>query len=166
RTLSIRGDFVTQLTAPMKRQSRTLTIVLHIADIMGATFVDKTATLTGIASQVNFKTNETMKPAALVKPDFKPDNGSGELKASVELLGIIPEKNQILSFQLLYEKVGQQKNPINIQINLTEPLKSFNENKNIPMEVKCDLLDINGNISEWEIGEIEDKGSIEIIWGK
>ncbi|KAA6319494.1 hypothetical protein EZS27_030619 [termite gut metagenome] len=164
-TLNIKGDFVTQLTASMKRQSRTLKIVLYIKDILGVTFVDKTATLTGIASQVNFETNEVMKPAVRVKPDFKPDvdgskNGISEFKASVELLGIIPEERQILSFTMLYDKVGQQKD-IEITIDLTESLKSFNANKNIPMELKCDILNINGNISEWEIGE---DGSIEVVW--
>jgi hypothetical protein len=166
QALSIKGDFVTQLAAPMKRQSRTLKIILYIKDILGVTFVDKTATLTGIASQVNFETNETMKPTVRVHPDFKLDvdgsknGGISEFKASVELLGIIPEERQILSFTMLYEKGGLQ--DIEIKIDLTESLKSFNVNKNIPMELKCDILNINGNISEWEIGE---GGSIEVIWG-
>jgi hypothetical protein len=161
-TLNIREDFVTQITAPMKRQSRTLTLILNIDDLLGVTIVDKTATLTGIASQVNYETDEIMKPVVL-RPDFNTKNGISELRASVELLGIIPENDQVLSFTMLYGKNGQQKDPIDIHIDLTEPLKSFNENKNIPMELRCNLLNINGNISEWEIGE---EGSIEIIWGK
>jgi hypothetical protein len=158
--LDIKGDFVTQITASMKRQSRTLTIVLYIDDdIVGATFVDKTAALTGIASQLNYETDEVMK-SAVVKPVFKIDNESGELRASVVLLGIITEKSQILSFTMLYQKSGRPKD-VEINIDLTESLKDFNANKNIPMELKCDILGINGNISEWEI---EDEGQDEVIW--
>jgi hypothetical protein len=168
-TLDIKGDFVTQITASMKRQSRKLTILLHIDDMLGVTPIDKTATLTGIASQVGYETNEIMglkSPVLFVKPDFKlydNKNKKSEFRASVELLGIVPENNQILSFTMLYEKDGQQKDPINIHIDLTESLRSFNVNKNIPMELNCNLLSVNGDISEWEIGE---DGYIELIWGK
>jgi hypothetical protein len=81
----------------------------------------------------------------------------------MELLGVVPESinRQILSFGLIYNDKRGEKKEVKIDIDLTGFMKSFNENRNIPLILKCNVLGINGEIAKWEM--VEEDSQI-VLW--
>jgi hypothetical protein len=43
-------------------------------------------------------------------------------------------------------------------------MKSFNNDKNTPLVLKCNILEIGGEIGEWEVGEVENGSHVVIPW--
>jgi hypothetical protein len=164
KNVLIEADKVIKVEGKMESQVRKLEIILNVKDVSSSNIEidDKTASLTGVASKWDYETN-TAESEAVVRPEFKVYNDD-EFRASVELLGIFPKSanGQNLSFGLIYNDILNKKE-VTINIDLTRFMESFNESKNIPMILKCNVLGINGEIAEWEIGEVENDSQV-IQW--
>jgi hypothetical protein len=159
----IEPDKVLKVEGKMESQVRKLVIILNVKDVSSSNVAidDKTAVLTGIASKWNYETNTAVYESK-VRPEFKIYN-ENEFRASIELLGVVSKSAQRLSFGLIYSDKWGEKKEIKIDIDLTEYMKSFNDNKSTPLVLKCNVLGVNGGIAEWEIGEVEN-GSYVILW--
>jgi hypothetical protein len=151
----IEADKVIKVEGKLEPQVRKLVIILNVKGVSSSNVEidDKTASLTGIASKWNYETN-TAVIETNVRPEFKVYN-EDEFRASMELLGIVPESvnGQHLSFGLIYSDKWGGKKEVKIGIDLTEFMKSFNDDKNTPLVLKCNVLRVNGEIAKWEVVE-------------
>jgi hypothetical protein len=97
-----------------------------------------------------------------VKPEFKRRDNTDELVASVDLLGIVPDskEGQVLFFKILY-KDGSEERTIDFKMDLTFWMQTFNTNKHIPMVLRCNIWEAEGEIIGWEVVEGD---SQTIIW--
>ncbi|KAA6304225.1 hypothetical protein EZS27_044131, partial [termite gut metagenome] len=139
KAVLIEADKVIKIEGKMESQVRKLVIILNVKDVSSSNVAidDKTASLTGIASKWNCETN-TAVAEAKVRPEFEVYN-EDEFRASIELLGIVPQSEQKLSFGLIYSDKEKEK-AVKIDIDLTEIMKSFNDDKNTPLVLKCNVL--------------------------
>ncbi|KAA6303857.1 hypothetical protein EZS27_044502 [termite gut metagenome] len=61
---------------------------------------------------------------------------------------------------LIYSDKEKEK-AVKIDIDLTEIMKSFNDDKNTPLVLKCNVLGVDGEIAGWEV--VEEDSQI-ILW--
>jgi hypothetical protein len=165
--LLVKEDRVNKITGEMKPMVRSLTLILKVRDLStsGAyvTLIDGSAVLTGIVSQWNYMSDSPVIGSEVkVKPEFHQGEDLGEFITSLELLGVVPDskEGQVLSLKLLYNDGGKEKT-IEVIVDLTFSMKAFNTSKHIPMKLRCNIWDAEGEIVGWEV---VDNSSDSVIW--
>lgn len=119
RNIYINADDTLRVTAPMKQLVRRLDVQLTATDGDYSRVQKATATLSGIASAIDIKTENRSKPAQ-AKNIFS-RNGK-EFSLFFRLLGIIPDQNQTLTVDILFTDGSS----LSVKSDLTEFLKEFN----------------------------------------
>jgi hypothetical protein len=161
--VGIKEDMLNKVTGEMKQLVRRLTLILKIKNLSAsAGVIDGSAVLTGVASQLNYKNNSVISESEVkVKLEFK--QNMDEFVASVDLLGVVPDskEGQILSFKLLYNDEGTER-IVDGKVDLTFWMKTFNTNKHIPMVLRCNIWEAEGEIIGREV--VEEKDSQVLIW--
>lgn len=130
---AVYADFKEEaITAVMQQQVRQLTIELTITEGNPEHITSTTATLTGIANNLNFKTNTHSGTNLSVSPVFT-RNGN-KLTAVVRLLGTVAEP-QILTLDITFTDGRTQQ----VVSNISSYLPEFNINKHIPLAISANL---------------------------
>jgi hypothetical protein len=163
--MEIKEDMVNKVSGEMKQLVRKLILILKIKDLSTpyVSVIDGSAVLTGVASKLDYMIDNVIPGSEVkIKPEFRREDNSGELIASLDLLGIISDskEGQVLYFKLLYNDEGKEK-VVDVKVNLTLSMRTFNTNKYIPMVLRLNVLNVEGDISKWEV---IDGGSQVVIW--
>jgi hypothetical protein len=162
--IGVEEDMVNKVSGEMKQLVRKLILILKIKDLSTpyASVIDESTLLTGIVSKLDYETDKIISESEVkVKPEFRRES-TGEFIASLDLLGVVPDskEGQVLSFKLLYNDGGKEKT-IDVKIDLTPSMETFNTNKHIPMVLRLNMLNTEGEIIGWEV---IDGGSQAVIW--
>lgn len=143
------ADFkVETITAVMQQQVRQLKIELTITEDNPERIASTTATLSGVANVLDFKTNTYSGANLLVSPAFiRNDN---KLTTIVRLLGISGE-SQKLTLDVTFTDSRTQR----IESDLSGLLFGFNTDKHVPLNLSADLntpvgAGFTATITEWK----------------
>lgn len=120
------------ITAVMQQHIRQLTIELTVKEGDPERIASTTATLTGIANSIDFKSNTHSGTNLSVAPVFT-RNGN-KLSATVRLLGAVAEP-QILTLDIAFSDGRTQ----HIESDVSSTLANFNTNKHIPVTASANL---------------------------
>lgn len=132
-TEAVYVDFkVETITAVMQQQVRQVTIELTVTEGDPERIASTAATLTGIANNLDFKTNAHSGVNLSVSPVFT-RNGN-KLTAIVRLLGVASE-TQKLTLDITFADDSTQ----HIESDVSNLLAGFNTNKHIPLSISADL---------------------------
>lgn len=166
QTLSVQQDDTLRTTVKMQQRIRQLTLVLKLQPGDETRFKSVTATLSGIASTVDLRTGALSATGnELLAPSFElltnAEDGLPRLKATVRLLGIIPDASQKLMVTVTMK--NDTKHPI--PSDLTARLKNFSQSVE-PLVLDADFelpveMGASGSINDWVPGLDDGQGNIE-----
>lgn len=166
QTLDVQKDDTLRTTVKMQQRIRQLTLVLKLKAGDEERFQSVTATLSGIASTVDLRTGALSATGnQLLAPSFKlitdAEDGLPRLKATVRLLGIIPDASQKLVVTVTMK--DNSEHPINS--DLTDQLKKFSQSvEPLPLDADFELpvdMGASGSINDWVPGLDKGQGNVE-----
>lgn len=132
RTIDVAADNTLEVTVPVKQLVRLLNVELSVTEGDHSRVQSATATLDGVASQVDIVTCE--RAAAAKSRNALVQDGS-KFTTSFRLSGIIPAASQTLTVSILYTDGDTQQ----IDSDITELLAGFNDRME-PMKLAGNLL--------------------------
>lgn len=159
--VTIEKDTDYAFTAPMKQQTRELTLVLEPTGDAADRITEIALHLTGVAGTLDFATDTYGAASNVELPFTKITEGAdaGKWTATVRLLGVTGGE-QLLTGEIRY--TDSNPIPTTLKSDLTEALKEFNTGKSEPISLggtleTPDEVKPGATISGWE--EI-DKGEV------
>lgn len=169
--VTVVADDTVNVTMPLPRRTRRLTLTFAITDGNPATIAAARASLTGILPAIEMLDGSPTGESATVSPVFGKspvlsganaiprDGSTATLSAELNLLGVVEGARQI--FKLVITATdGQQQT---VTVDMTETLAAFNTG-NSPLVLSSDLTLMESgefNITDWVEGMAPGEGEAE-----
>lgn len=153
--IAIAKDHDHLFTAAMRQQVRQLTLIIAPTGDTADAIESIAGTLSGIAATLDFATATHGTPSDVELDFTKITEGTdaGKWKATVRLLGITGDKQRLAATVTF---AGGNPKPVNIESDLSAPLRAFNTDKTSPLTLGGSMVDapgeagITATIDRWE----------------